>query len=59
LKAKGLSLSHNMIDATLFISLFISLLTEFNVAGPFSEHRIIDARYFVCRGRDGLLATSA
>src|SRR5215217_5471365 len=59
LKAKGLSLSFQMIDAALFVPLFISLLTDFNVTCALGQHRIKNARYFVRRGSDGLLATGA
>src|SRR5215212_1609657 len=46
-----------MIDAALFVPLFVSLLTDFNVTCALGQHRIKDARYFVRRGSDGLLAT--
>src|SRR5215208_4727957 len=45
LKAKGLSLSFQMIDAPLFVPLFISLLTDFNVTCALGQHRIKNARY--------------
>ena len=48
-----------MIDAPLFVSLFISSLTEFQVAGAFAEHGVVDASNFVRGGGYRLLATAA
>lgn len=48
-----------MIETSLFVTLFISLLTEFDVTRSFSQQRVIDAGYFVGRGGDRLLPASA
>src|SRR6267378_8420380 len=59
LKAKGLSLNFEMIETALFVSLFISLLTQLHIVCAAGQHRVIDARNFVRCGSDGVLASSA